>query len=155
MDRANEPLCRSVVAERLARRLDAAAQVCLRDDPPLPDPFDDVVLGDGALPVLDQEDQKVEDLRLDRHKRVLAADLVRRWVDQICPDPIRHWPRSAGTPRRFGRLFSSQGSVSSPNILKKSRTSSGKIQAVFKLGGLLPVEDGPHLSSQANTQKLS
>ena len=66
VDRPDEALRPAVVAERLARGLDAARDRGLGDDAAVPDLLDDLVLADQALVVLDQQGEQREDLRLER-----------------------------------------------------------------------------------------
>ena len=70
-DGADDGLIPAAVADRLARRVDPAGQGRFRNDPAIPDIFDQIVLGDDALAIFDQINQQIEDLRLDRD--VLAA----------------------------------------------------------------------------------
>ena len=65
MDRADELLRLAVVAERVPRRLHAASHRRVRDDAAVPDLLDDLVPGNQALAVLDQQREQREHLRLE------------------------------------------------------------------------------------------
>ena len=65
-DGADDGLIPAAVADRLSRRVDPAGQGRFRNDPAIPDIFDQIVLGDDALAIFDQINQQIEDLRLDR-----------------------------------------------------------------------------------------
>jgi hypothetical protein len=65
----------AVVAHRLAGGIDAARQRRLRDDPPVPDRCDQVVLGHHPVAVLHEIEQQVENLRLDRDRLGAAPQL--------------------------------------------------------------------------------
>src|SRR5215218_7529454 len=73
--RADDALRAAVIAERLTGGLDPARDRGVRDDPAVPDLLDDLVLRDHALPVLHQEHQEGEDLRLDVNKTSVPPQL--------------------------------------------------------------------------------
>src|SRR5262245_3122850 len=87
---ADKALGGPVVAEDLARRPDAAAQCGVRNTPTVPDTLNDLVLAERALPIGDQQDQKVENLRLDGNKCPVTTHFVCIRVDQVCANSIRH-----------------------------------------------------------------
>jgi hypothetical protein len=70
-DRADQPLLIAAVADRLPHCRDPAAQRRFRDDAAVPHLGDQVVFAHHAGAVADQEQQEVEDLRLDA---ILAFD---------------------------------------------------------------------------------
>src|SRR5262245_3614777 len=61
-NRANKSLFLATVPDGLPQRVDAAGYRRLGDGPPTPNRFDQVVLADYAVSVLDEVDQKIEDL---------------------------------------------------------------------------------------------
>ena len=73
----------AAVADRLARGIDAAGQRRLRHDAAAPDRRDHVVLADHAVAVLDQIDQQVEHLRLDRDALALAMQFAPVDVEDV------------------------------------------------------------------------
>src|SRR5215467_13225828 len=72
---ADQPLVLAAVADRLPRGVDPTGQRRLRDDPSLPDFFNQIVLADDAITVLDQIDQEIEYLRLDGNPFAAAGKL--------------------------------------------------------------------------------
>jgi hypothetical protein len=72
---AKEALRLAVVAERAARGLEPARQSRVRHGAAVPDFLDDLVLGDDALAVLDEQVQQREDLRLDLDDLAAASQL--------------------------------------------------------------------------------
>src|SRR5688572_6964302 len=85
-DRLDAGLGAAVVADRPAHRLDAAADGRFGHDAPVPDLFNDLVLGDDPVPVFEQLDQEVEDLWLDGHGGAATANLVGVRVDRAAID---------------------------------------------------------------------
>jgi hypothetical protein len=81
--RADQPLLRSVVADRCSSRVNAGGERRFRDDSPTPDTCDQVVLGDHAFAVADEVLQKVENLRLDSKEARPAAQLALVGVQNI------------------------------------------------------------------------
>src|SRR5262245_59861990 len=71
----------AVIADRLPHGLDPAAQCGIRNAAAVPDVLDDLVLGDDAVAVLEQIDQQVKDLRLDRDHSAVAANFIGASVD--------------------------------------------------------------------------
>jgi hypothetical protein len=63
--------------------VDAAGEGGVGHDTAVPDAGDQVVLADHALAVADQEQQQVEDLRLDRLELALAAQLTSVGVENV------------------------------------------------------------------------
>ena len=166
MDGANELLCRSIVAQSLACRLDPAAQGRIRDDPPFPYPLDDLLLADGALPILDQHDQEVKDLRLNGHAGTVVADLVRLGVDQICADPIRHWLPSGGTPPRLEWALRpalwlviideiQEFSRNTPSRLQAPKSASDRLQVSVSQGGTGRHQDQPVTPNNVHGRRLN
>src|SRR5215207_6600325 len=87
---ANERLIVSVVAERLARSVDPTRERRHRDDPSIPNGVEDLVLADDPLSVAEQEDEEVEDLRLDMHGRSRPTQLLARDVQLAIFEKIQH-----------------------------------------------------------------
>lgn len=86
----DELLALAVVAERLARRLDAAAQGGVADDAPVPDLFEDLVPGDEPFAVLDQEGEQGEHLRLQRARQAITAQLGFAGVEFEGVEAVHH-----------------------------------------------------------------
>ena len=85
-DGADQALLLAAVADRLARGVDAAGQRRFRHDAALPDRGDEIVLADHPLAILDQVDQKVEHLRLERDQLAVAPQLAPVRVEDIIPE---------------------------------------------------------------------
>src|SRR5215204_4343256 len=90
----NERLIVSVVAERLAGSVDPTRERRLRNDPSIPNGVKDLILADDPLSVAEQEDEEVEDLRLDMHGRSRPTQLLPRDVQLAIFEKIQH----EGTP---------------------------------------------------------
>ena len=75
-DRADQPLFFAAVADRLARRIDAAGQRRIRHDAAAPDRCDEIVLADDAVAILHEIDQEIEYLRLDRNRLRAAVQFA-------------------------------------------------------------------------------
>src|SRR4051812_36777817 len=86
----NQRLIVSVVAERLAGSVDPTRERRLRDDPSVPNGVKDLVLADDPLSVAEQEQEEVEDLRLDMHGRSRPAQLVAPDVQLAIFENIQH-----------------------------------------------------------------
>ena len=93
-DGANAALLGAVIAQRLAQRLDAAAERGIRDDAVLPDALEDLFLGDQAVTVLQEEKQQVENLRLNRNNLLAPPQLEGGGVDDAAVDPEEHGLRA-------------------------------------------------------------
>ena len=65
----------TIVAHRLPRRPDAAGNAGVRHTLPVPDLFDDLVLGHHSVVVADKETKKRKNLRLQPHQRCTAGQL--------------------------------------------------------------------------------
>src|SRR5262249_34159794 len=80
----DEALVLSGVVDGASNRIDAGRQCRFRDDPPIPDCGNQIVLADNPLAVLDQVFEEIEDLRRDdnrlRSPTQLAAVRVERKV---------------------------------------------------------------------------
>jgi hypothetical protein len=73
---ADQLLALATVADRLARRIDAAGEGCLRHDPAAPHRGDEIVLGDDAIAILNEANQQIEHLRLDGNGFRAAVQLT-------------------------------------------------------------------------------
>src|SRR5215207_10014687 len=87
---ANERLIVSVVAERLASSVDPTRERRLRDDPSVPNGVKDLVLADDPLSIAEQEDEEVEDLRLNMHGRSRPTQLLAQNVQLAIFKKIQH-----------------------------------------------------------------
>ena len=67
-DRSDQALLLAVVSDRTSRRIDPAGQRGFGDDTPVPDRSQQGVLADDPVAILDQMQQKIEYLRLDRNQ---------------------------------------------------------------------------------------
>ena len=76
MERPDDALRGSVVADCPPRGLDAAGQCGLADEPVTPHLVEQLDLGDHAVAVAEQMDEYVEDLRLDSHRSAVATQLT-------------------------------------------------------------------------------
>lgn len=90
MHSADDPLVLPGVANCLSRCLDPAAQGGLRYETPLPDRLVELILRDGAIAVLEEIPQEVENLRLDRLEGTLAAQLVPPRIQLTIGKPVDH-----------------------------------------------------------------
>ena len=79
--RANQALIVAAVAERPPRRADSGAERRLRDDAPLPNRLDQLVLAHDPVAVLNKVNDQVEHLRLDMNNCARAPQLVPSDVD--------------------------------------------------------------------------
>jgi hypothetical protein len=119
MDGADAVLRRPVIADRLARRLDAAAERGLGHRAALPDVLQDLVLGHQPVAVLQQQDEQVEDLRFHRHHSAPTAHLVGAGIDIAPVDREYHFCPRAGRRAPDPALFiesRQQTIVSTPNL---------------------------------------
>src|SRR5262249_42030005 len=69
----DEALVLSCVVNRASHDIDAGAQCRFRDDPPVPDCGNQVVLADYPVPVFDQVFEEIENLRCDCNKLTPAT----------------------------------------------------------------------------------
>jgi hypothetical protein len=121
LQRLDQPLLLAGVADRLARRVEAARHRGIGDDAALPDRADQFVLRDDAVAVLDQVGQEIEHLRLDRHRGTPPPQLAPAGVELAVIEPKTQWRASRG--RCAG------GKHNSPRIPRKSRGSEPPMQA--------------------------
>ncbi len=75
-------LSRSVVAERFARGIYARGYGRVRNDPPVPDSLDDLIMPDHAPRIGAEEYDDVEHLRFDLHRFSVSPNLDRIEIDQ-------------------------------------------------------------------------
>ncbi len=73
---ADHGLILAAVADRLARGVDPARQRGFGDDAAVPHRLDQIVLGDDVVAILDQVNQEIEHLRLDRDALAAAGQLA-------------------------------------------------------------------------------
>ena len=78
---ADEALVVAAVSQRAPRRADAGAQRRVRNGAALPDRVDQFVLADDAIPIADEMNEQIENLRLDMNDRAGAAQLVARDIN--------------------------------------------------------------------------
>src|SRR5262249_10909704 len=86
--RTTEALLIAGVADRLTGGIYAAGDRRVGNDPPVPDRFDQVVLGDDALAIANQIFEQIEDQRLDRDDLRAAAQFASIRVERIVFEPI-------------------------------------------------------------------
>ena len=77
----DQALLTSAVLDRAPSRVDPGCQCRVRDDASIPDGCDKVILADDPLAILDQEQQKVEDLRRQRNKMASAPQLAPGYIE--------------------------------------------------------------------------
>ena len=82
-DGADQCLVLAAVADGLARGVNAAGEGRFRDDAAMPDRRNQIVLADHAVAVLDQKDQEIEHLRLERNQFPGVLELTRVRVELI------------------------------------------------------------------------
>ena len=75
-NRAHQLLVAAVVVDRLAHGIDPAGQGRFGDDAAVPDVVEQLVLADHAIAVLDEIEQNVEHLRLERDAFAAAAEAL-------------------------------------------------------------------------------
>src|SRR5262245_38349396 len=68
-DGAHEFLLPAAVTNCFAHRIDPAVESRIRNNTTAPNRCDEIILADDAIAVLDEIDQQIEDLRLDRDDR--------------------------------------------------------------------------------------
>src|SRR5207302_2802236 len=78
---ADQSLAVPAVAKRAPSGADTGADRRLRHDPALPDRVDQLVLADDPVAIADEENEQVENLRLEVHDRTRAPQLPPRKVD--------------------------------------------------------------------------
>ena len=83
-------VCRSPLSPTALRAaLMRLVSVEFGDDAPVPDRGDQIVLADHAVAVFDQEDQQIEDLRLQRKQRAVPPQLAAIGVKcMICKEEL-------------------------------------------------------------------
>jgi hypothetical protein len=81
VDRPDEPLPAAVVADRPAGRPDPARQRGLGDETVAPDRVQQLLFGHHPVPLLHQDRQQREDLRLDRFAAPVATKVVSTQVE--------------------------------------------------------------------------
>src|SRR5262249_27859572 len=64
----DQALCLPAIADRIPRRIDAGGERGLRDDAPVPDRGDKVILADDAVAVAYHIFKEIEDLGFDQHR---------------------------------------------------------------------------------------
>jgi hypothetical protein len=79
----DEPLVVAAVADRASRRIDAAGQGRFRDDPAVPDGFDQLVFGHDPVAVGDEKGEYVEDLRLNGNRPVRLHQFASISVERV------------------------------------------------------------------------
>src|SRR5262249_5723865 len=87
---AYEALLLAAVADGLPRGGDPAGQRRLRDDPPVPDPRQQIILARDAIPVLDEIHQEVEYLWFDLDQLGPAPQLAPLQVERVVAEQKAH-----------------------------------------------------------------
>jgi hypothetical protein len=80
-DRSDQLLLLAAVADGPPRRVYATRQGRLRHDPAAPDRRDQIVLADDVIAVLNQINQEIEHLRLNRNGVLTAPHLAPVGID--------------------------------------------------------------------------
>jgi hypothetical protein len=107
-DGVDEALLLAAVADGAAGGVNAAGEGGVGHDAAVPDAGDQVVLADHARAVADQEQQQVEDLRLDRRELARAAQLAPVGVEDVVFEEKQH----VSAPQR--RLPAQGGTLTHP-----------------------------------------
>src|SRR6266700_3905479 len=81
MERPNQTLLDSIVADGAPRRTDAGAQRCLGDAAALPNGLDELVLAHKSITAPNEVNQQVEHLRLDADDLTASAQLMLPQID--------------------------------------------------------------------------
>jgi hypothetical protein len=88
--RPDEALPGAAVADRAPRRVQLCVQHRLGNDAAAPDRVEHVFLADDAIPVADQEFQKIEDLRFERTRRAAAPQFTPISIEGAVIKPVNH-----------------------------------------------------------------
>ena len=118
-DGADQALAFAAVADRVACRVDAAGQRRVRHDAAAPDRGDEVVLADHAVAVVQQVNQQVEYLRLNRDASGTAAQLAPVGVKRVIGEAELH-VGAPTTERRSG----SRGIIT---LISRINQAAGKV----------------------------
>ena len=87
---ADETLRCAVVAQGPARRVDPGGQRGFRDDPPVPDGFEQIVLDDDTSAVADEKYQEIEDFRLNLDPLRAAPQLTTLDIEAVVAERQKH-----------------------------------------------------------------
>jgi hypothetical protein len=114
VDRLDDGLGRRGVAEEFAGVGDGVAEGGDGDGAAVPDGFEDLLLGDWAVAVADEEQDEVEDLAGEMDRGAAAGEAEAQRVDLEVEEPVEHGAvrlvvsfSAAGSPS--GRSSSSPG----------------------------------------------
>ena len=116
VDRADQALRGTIVADGLARRLHPARHRGVGDHAPVPDFLDQFVVRDQPVAVRDQQRQQVEDLRFDGPHAAARAKLGGREIQLELAESVDHQPR-------IGQVITD--SQRSPEFLQESCKLAG------------------------------
>ena len=92
VQRADQALLASVVAQRPPGRLDPAGHRRVGHGPSVPDLLDDLLLGDHALGILDEKQQQGKDLRLHRDGLAVASQFALHGLEFERFEDVSHRP---------------------------------------------------------------
>src|SRR5262249_7025466 len=108
--RSDQALLFSAVVDCLSCGVNPAGQGRLGDYSPAPYGRDEVIFADHALAVFNQVDQKIEDLRLDWHRRAMRTQFTALAVAHEIIEQKQHVapPHQAAELYRAGRLKRNQ-----------------------------------------------
>ncbi len=93
VDRPDESLGLAVVAKRLACRLHSTGQGGVGDQASVPDLLEEFIPGNQPLPVLHEEGEKGEHLRLERAEFAFSAQFDLRQIQLEPSKPVSHGTR--------------------------------------------------------------
>ena len=93
----DQPLFFAGVADRAAGRVDPVEQRGFRDDAPMPDRGQQLVLADHAVAVPDQVNKKIEDLGLDGDQGSSPAQFAATCVEYTVLEKIAQGPILLGS----------------------------------------------------------
>jgi hypothetical protein len=90
VDRADQPLRLSIVAEQLPRAFDPARYGTVADGSAAPDCRDQLILADKTVPILDEQEEQGKDLRLYREQAIVLAQFELSLVEYIFSEAVAH-----------------------------------------------------------------
>jgi hypothetical protein len=90
VDGTDQPLRFPVVAKQLPRAFDPAGNGAVADGPAGPDCLDELILGDQAIPIFNEEEEQGQDLGFDGHHATMLAQLKLAQIQDMIRDPVPH-----------------------------------------------------------------
>lgn len=133
VDGRDRVLARAVVAERVPHGLDLARERRVAHEAPPPDRPEDLVLGDRATAIGDEQAQDVEAARLDRYPLAVPPQLVASRIELVGSEPHRR-KRFGSAPGRpeVGDVLPSHGVLRAPRGCAPTRMTVTRRHSVTK-----------------------